>query len=169
MLVFTEPMKHKVEFASHPANLWMVRNIVRQFAGDAQLTENDTELIVLGIDEACTNIIRHAYNLEETHMIGLSCERLENAICFRLRDYGMQFEPHKIPTRSLDVVQPGGLGLHLIRTAFDTVDYILQKVGTELVLTKNFPDCNGRENAGSAGNNHHGNGSHKYERHSRQS
>jgi hypothetical protein len=35
-------------------------------------------------------------------------------------------------------VQPGGLGIHLIRRAFDLVDYNLKKQGTELVLEKHF-------------------------------
>jgi len=38
--------------------------------------------------------------------------------------------------RAHSEVKPGGLGLHLIRNAFDKVDYILKPRGTELVLTK---------------------------------
>jgi len=38
--------------------------------------------------------------------------------------------------RAHNEVKPGGLGLHLIRNAFDKVDYILKPRGTELVLTK---------------------------------
>jgi anti-sigma regulatory factor (Ser/Thr protein kinase) len=40
--------------------------------------------------------------------------------------------------RSPETVEPGGLGLYLIRNAFDRVDYILKRRGTELVLTKNL-------------------------------
>jgi anti-sigma regulatory factor (Ser/Thr protein kinase) len=36
------------------------------------------------------------------------------------------------------MIKPGGLGLFLIRYAFDEVDYIHKRRGTELVLTKNF-------------------------------
>jgi len=35
-----------------------------------------------------------------------------------------------------EVIRPGGLGLMMIRNAFDQVDYILRRRGTELVLTK---------------------------------
>jgi anti-sigma regulatory factor (Ser/Thr protein kinase) len=132
-------MKRKIEFASHPANLSSVRNLVRQFAVDARLSDNDVELIVLGVDEACANIIRHVYQREETRLIGLSCEQLETGLRFRLRDYGAQGgEPSKWSGRPLESVQPGGLGLHLIRTAFDHVDYRPKRNGMELVLTKNF-------------------------------
>jgi anti-sigma regulatory factor (Ser/Thr protein kinase) len=40
--------------------------------------------------------------------------------------------------RAHDTIKPGGLGLHLIRNAFDEVNYVLKPRGTELVLTKNL-------------------------------
>jgi anti-sigma regulatory factor (Ser/Thr protein kinase) len=131
-------MKRKIEFASHPANLSSVRNLVRQFATDARLPNDQIELIVLGVDEACANIIRHVYR-EETRLIGLSCEEMEHGVRFRLRDYGHQNgEPRKWAGRPLEKIRPGGLGLHLIQSVFDHVDYRPQRNGMELVLTKNY-------------------------------
>ncbi len=131
-------MKRKIEFASHPANLSAVRSLVRQFASDAGLPCDEVDLVVLGIDEACANIIRHVYQHEEAHLIGLSCEQLRGSLRFRLRDYGNSCgAPCEWTGRSLDEVQPGGLGLHLIRTAFDEVDYRPKRNGMELVLTRN--------------------------------
>jgi anti-sigma regulatory factor (Ser/Thr protein kinase) len=131
-------MKRKIEFASHPANLSSVRSVVRQFAAATRLPTDEVDLIVLGIDEACANIIRHVYQREETHLIGLSCEQLAKGLRFRLRDYGVCGEPGQWCGRALEAVQPGGLGLHLIRTAFDQVDYRPKRKGMELVLTRNF-------------------------------
>jgi anti-sigma regulatory factor (Ser/Thr protein kinase) len=56
----------------------------------------------------------------------------------RLRDYGKQVQPQQMQGRAYDLIRPGGLGLHLIRSAFDKVDYVLRSRGTELVLTKNL-------------------------------
>ena len=133
-------MKRKIEFASHPANLCSVRNLVRQFAADASLPGDEVDLIVLGVDEACANIIRHVYQHEQTRLIGLSCEQLATGLRFRLRDYGNGDggEPKKWSGRPLEAVQPGGLGLHLIRSAFDKVDYRRKPNGMELELTRNF-------------------------------
>jgi len=115
-----------------------VRTLVRQFVTDAKLPKDQVELIVLGVDEACANIIRHVYG-EETRLIGLCCEQLETGVRFRLRDYGENgCEPATWCGRALESVQPGGLGLHLIRTAFDHVDYRPKRNGMELVLTKSF-------------------------------
>jgi anti-sigma regulatory factor (Ser/Thr protein kinase) len=132
-------MKRKIEFASHPANLSSVRNLVRHFAADAGLPGDEVELVVLGVDEACANVIRHVYQHEPAHVIGLSCEQLSGGLRFRLRDYGNSSgTPGEWAGRPLDEVQPGGLGLHLIRTAFDEVDYRPKRNGMELVLTRNF-------------------------------
>jgi anti-sigma regulatory factor (Ser/Thr protein kinase) len=128
--------KREIEFASHPGNLCLVRDFVRQFLKTVEFPELEKDLIVLGLDEACTNVIRYAYRHEPNQLICLVCEQVTNGVLFRLRDYGVQADPTKLQGRPLDLVQPGGLGIHLIRKAFDEVDYNLKKQGTELVLTK---------------------------------
>jgi len=129
-------MKNKVEFSSHTANLALMRKFVRTFLDAYPFSEKERTLMVLGVDEACTNIIRHAYDLRDDQPIALSVEGKRNCVCMRLRDYGHQTPPEKMQGRAHDLIKPGGLGLHLIRNAFDQVDYILKRRGTELVLTK---------------------------------
>ena len=136
-------MKSEIEFASHPGNLCLVRDFVRQFLKPVVLNEIEKDLIILGLDEACTNVIRYAYHHEPNQLIHLICEQLDRGVRFRLRDYGKQAEPDKLQGRPLDLVQPGGLGIHLIRKAFDEVDYNLKKEGTELVLAKHFGHSKG--------------------------
>jgi len=92
--------------------------------------------MVLGVDEACTNVIRYAYRLREDGLISLRMEGLRRCVRMRLRDYGEKVFPHEMKGRSHDLIKPGGLGLHLIRHAFDQVDYVHKSRGTELVLTK---------------------------------
>ena len=131
-------MKREIEFASHPANLCLVRDFVRQFLRPLDFNEVEKDLIVLGLDEACTNVIRYAYRQQTNQLIVLVCEQHADCIAFRLRDFGVQCDPAQLHGRPLDLVQPGGLGIHLIKRAFDQVDYNLKREGTELVLTKNF-------------------------------
>lgn len=131
-------MKREIEFASHPANLTLVRDFIRQFIKPYPFSESEKDLIVLGLDEACTNVIRYAYHHEPNQLICLVCEEIETGVRFRLRDYGTQCDPSKLQGRPLDLVQPGGLGIHLIRRAFNQVDYNLKKQGTELVLEKHL-------------------------------
>lgn len=128
--------KRELEFSSHTGNLALMRNFVRGFLNDLPFSERDRTLMILGVDEACTNIIRHAYHLQDDQLIALSLEAQSGCVCLRLRDYGTQPEPENLRHRKREVIKPGGLGLHLIRTVFDHVDYVLRSQGTELVMTK---------------------------------
>jgi serine/threonine-protein kinase RsbW len=130
--------KLKLQFSSHTANLAFMRRQVRQFLDGYPFSERERMLIVLGVDEACTNIIRHAYKLRDDQPIALSMEGLRKCVRMRLRDYGAQVPVHQMRGRDHGIVGPGGLGLRLMKTAFDRIDYILKARGTELVLTKNL-------------------------------
>ena len=130
--------RQKIEFSSHTGNLALMRKWVRGCLDGYPLSEKERTLIVLGIDEACTNIIRYAYQLRDDQLIALSMEGLRKCVRMRLRDYGEQANAGEMRGRSPQAVKPGGLGLYLIRNAFDRVDYILKPRGTELVLTKDL-------------------------------
>lgn len=130
--------KKIIEFSSHTGNLALMRGLVRDFLNSYPFSERERLLMVLGVDEACTNIIRYAYRLRDDQLIALSMEGLRQCVRMRLRDYGEQVMPHEMKGRSHDLIKPGGLGLYLIRNAFDKVDYVLKSRGTELVLTKNL-------------------------------
>jgi serine/threonine-protein kinase RsbW len=130
--------KKTVEFSSHTGNLALMRNCVREFLNGYPFSEKERLLMVLGVDEACTNIIRYAYRLRDDQLIALSLEGSHTCVRMRLRDYGEQVRPHEMKGRSHDMIKPGGLGLYLIRNAFDEIDYVLKRHGTELVLTKNL-------------------------------
>jgi serine/threonine-protein kinase RsbW len=128
--------RQKIEFSSHTGNLALMRKWVRNFLDTYPLSDKERTLMVLGVDEACTNIIRHAYQLRDDKLIALSLEGLRKCVRMRLRDYGEQATKNQMRWRSHDLIKPGGLGLYLMRNAFDRVDYILKRRGTELVLTK---------------------------------
>ena len=130
--------KQKLEFSSHTANLALMRECVWKFLDTYPFSEKERLLMVLGVDEACTNIIRYAYELRDDELIALSMEGLRDCVRMRLRDYGKQTPGHLMKGRAHDSIKPGGLGLHLIRDGFDKVDYVLKRRGTELVLTKNL-------------------------------
>ena len=128
--------RQKIEFSSHTGNLALMRKWVRNFLDTYPLSDKERTLMVLGVDEACTNIIRHAYQLRDDKLIALSLEGLRKCVRMRLRDYGEQATKNQMRGRSYDLIKPGGLGLYLMRNAFDRVDYILKRRGNELVLPK---------------------------------
>src|SRR5436305_14032189 len=127
-----------VNINSQTTILALLRNYVRDFLYGYPFSEKERLLMVLGVDEACTNVIRYAYRLRDDQLISLRMEGLRKCVRMRVRDWGEQVLPHEMKGRSHDMIKPGGLGLFLIRNAFDEVDYIHKRRGTELVLTKNL-------------------------------
>lgn len=122
---------------SHPRHLAEVRALVRRVAAEAGFDEQTTFNLMLAVDEACANIIRHAYGGDASQDIVIHATVTHDAVEFRLRDYGKQVDPACIKSRDLDEVRPGGLGCFLIRHAFDEVDYNTRfATGTELRLLK---------------------------------
>ncbi|MCX6898757.1 MAG: ATP-binding protein [Verrucomicrobia bacterium] len=122
---------------SHPRHLADVRALVRRAAAEAGLDEQATFNLMLAVDEACANIIRHAYGGDASQDIIIHATVSHDAIEFRLRDFGKQVDPSCIKSRNLDEVRPGGLGCFLIRHAFDEVEYNTRfSAGTELRLLK---------------------------------
>src|SRR6266576_1870218 len=106
--------KEKVEFSSHTGNLAPMRKLVRKFLEAYPFSEKERMLMVLGVDEACTNIIRYAYALRDDQLISLSLEGKRSGIRITVRDYGKQVKKSALRGRSHDLIKPGGLGLHLI-------------------------------------------------------
>ena len=82
----------EIEFSSHAGNLSLVRRFVRQFLANEGCGESLIELMVLGIDEACTNVIRYAYENAEDQLIRLTLQRSGDKVRCRLRDFGCRLK-----------------------------------------------------------------------------
>lgn len=128
-------MKRKLTFQSDTSRLAEVRNETRIFLSQNGMDECEAEMLVLAIDEACTNIIRYAYG-HESKPIKLDMERQTDRVRFVLRDYGQSCDPAKIQSRALEDIRPGGVGVHIIRHVFDVVEYHPCTRGTKLILEK---------------------------------
>lgn len=107
---------------------------------------NDDALfkIQLACDEACTNVIEHAY-LEQGGEIEICCDTQESFFEIYIRDQGQPFNPADVPyPPTPDPEQPetleiGGLGLHFMRSIMDEVHFTGDKQGNLLVMRKKLP------------------------------
>ncbi len=117
----------KMELPSDPALLCVVRGAVGKLAEVAGLPEKACREVTLAVDEALTNIIRHAYRNRRGHAIELRCRRCGGPRGIRLEfvlvDKGRAVDPAELRGRPLDEVRPGGLGTHLIQHSMDEVSY----------------------------------------------
>lgn len=129
-------MNQTLEFASDTCILADMRRAAREFLDATPLDEMQSELIVLALDEACTNIIRHAYDGRADCPIQLSLDADADRIECVIRDFGKSCDPKTIRSRELDDFRPGGLGVRIMQTAFDEVVFEPRAQGTQLTMIK---------------------------------
>ncbi len=132
------PMRLELKILSDPATLGQVRLDIENFAIKAGLAQDCAGRVVLAVDEALTNIIRHAYEYAKDQPIEILMTASDNELEITIRDYGQNVHPSAIRSRDLDDVRPGGLGVHIMHECMDSVDFspAAQGGGTILKLTK---------------------------------
>jgi anti-sigma regulatory factor (Ser/Thr protein kinase) len=114
----------QVHITSRPDCLRLVRAVVNE-AGDATGCSGDCiSQIVMAVDEACQNIIRHAYLGDPDGLIVVDIRRLDNAIAIHLLDFAEPVDITTIKPRRLDELKPGGLGTHFIQQCMDECDFL---------------------------------------------
>jgi anti-sigma regulatory factor (Ser/Thr protein kinase) len=79
--------------------------------------------MVLAVDEACTNVIRHAYGGRSGGRIRISFTIDTARLEIQIRDFGRTTSPDALKPRDLNDIRPGGLGMHFIREGMDEVSY----------------------------------------------
>ena len=100
--------------------------------------DDETQFIILAVDEACSNVMRHAYGGRTDGEITLTVAANGDRIEFVLVDHGQCWQPDQQPQRSLDEIRPGGLGMYLMRSVMDEVRYGRTANGNELFLAKSL-------------------------------
>lgn len=113
-----------IRFPSQPNRLRILRSVVQQSAQLAGCSKKNVNEIVLAVNEACMNIIQHAYQGFPYGDILLEIRKAGSFLEFRLTDFGKPVCVEKVKPRQLDDIRPGGLGCHFIREIMDKVDFI---------------------------------------------
>lgn len=109
-------------FAARLEVLKTIRASVLAAAQSCGFGETIARDIVLAVDEACKNVIVHAYKDDDTGDIALTIFRCEGGIVLHLRDYAPLVDPARVTPRDLADVRPGKLGTHFIRAIMDSAD-----------------------------------------------
>jgi len=128
---------------SHPKYLYVVRSALYPILVNAGFNRKDSRRTILAVDEACSNIIKHAYDGDPSKTITLTIIDTADRFTVRLRDYGKKTDTSKIAPRDLADIRPGGLGTLFIGAAFDVVTYdTTGEQGTLLTLEKKKQQVN---------------------------
>ena len=127
--------------AGHFKSLAQISDFVHRAAVKAGLDERAIFAVKMAVDEACTNIIQHAYGGEGRGKIQLRCETLAEGLQVAIYDQGIPFAPSQVPELDtqapLQQRQPGGMGMFFIGQLVDSVEFKFNTPqGNQLTLFK---------------------------------
>ena len=116
---------------------------VTQAARAAGLNDDEVFHVEMAVDEACSNIIEHAYAVQSGD-INLACTcSTTGELEIVIRDSGQPFDPVEVPLPNtdapadLDQLSEGGLGLYFMRKLMDDVRFeFVQGQGNTLTMIK---------------------------------
>ncbi len=128
----------EVRFTSDPRFLPVIRGAAQGMASIAGLDEADAHRVILALDEALANVIKHGYGNRhdqpiEVRFRPVSSDEGLSGIYIEVRDQGVQVDPSRIRGRDLDDVRPGGLGVHIIQSVMDDFHYSCPSAGGMLL------------------------------------
>jgi serine/threonine-protein kinase RsbW len=119
-----------LDVPSSTQNLALIRDFVTRIAGQAGLDEADIAKLELAVDEACANVIEHAYGHDATKQVTVRAVFDEDVLRIHVVDTGAGFVPGDVPQEELREMiekrRTGGLGMRLIRSLMDEVHYEIE-------------------------------------------
>jgi anti-sigma regulatory factor (Ser/Thr protein kinase) len=108
---------------SHPMNLQKIRKLISDATSKASLSNEDSAGIILAVDEACSNIIRHSYKNDYTKEIEINIALTSESMEICVIDMGKEFDINSIESRDIDEIKPGGFGIYIIQQVMDNVKF----------------------------------------------
>lgn len=141
--------KHVLTVPGRYEEIKTIVKFVAEGAVKAGLDEDALFHVELCCDEACTNIIEHAYGGEDIGPIRISYEVDGASFKIIINDKGNPFDLNDIPPpppedmgpeEAIDTIKVGGLGIHFMRKLMDEVRFDFdQRKGNTLTMVKKIP------------------------------
>ena len=138
-----ETRNYILKIPSQTDNLEIIRDFVAGIARKVGFGAEDTNKIELALDEACTNVIEHAYQHDESKDIDIAVKIDTNKFTIMVTDRGRSFNVEEIELPDMESylaeLRVGGLGIYLIKTLMDEVDYKSKSDGkNQVTMVKYF-------------------------------
>jgi anti-sigma regulatory factor (Ser/Thr protein kinase) len=121
------PAKFELSLTSKIENLKMVSDFITSVAAELELDDRQTFALQVAVDEACCNIIEHAYAERTDGTIHIACQQANDEAVVTIRDHGEPFDPEAVPPA--DISAPlakrtgRSLGLYLMHQLMDSVEF----------------------------------------------
>lgn len=134
-------MNYKYNVACSIENLKGVRDFIRATLKSHDISELEISEIVLALDEMCSNLMIHAHhcNPEELFELNIRIEK-DSPVVFEIIDDGTVFDINQFHEPALNNIihekRKGGLGIRLVKSIMDKVEYQQQSDKTICRLIK---------------------------------
>jgi serine/threonine-protein kinase RsbW len=133
--------KFTLQVPSSTENLALIREFVTSVGRQATLSDEDINNLELAVDEACANVIEHAYGHDISKEVIVRATFNEESLHISVVDTGRGFDPGSVAQQELGQLvaerKSGGLGIRLIKSLMDEVSYeIVPGQKNELHMTK---------------------------------
>jgi serine/threonine-protein kinase RsbW len=131
---------YRLDVPASTRELVKVRDFVSDHARGFGFDAQDVEEIRLAVDEAMTNVIKHAYSYDDSKTVYLTVGSTGNEFWVAIQDHGAAFNPatYEEPNVSERVKQgkKGGVGVYLIKRLMDKVEYSHKNSRNEIKMIK---------------------------------
>jgi serine/threonine-protein kinase RsbW len=131
--------RHQLCYDGHLSDLPHIIDFVEESAEQAGVDPSVRFDLQLAVEEACANVIKHAYGGSGGDF-EVCFEARGSDVVITLHDHGQAFDPTRIVRpdlrRPLEDRQVGGLGMYLMEKLMDEVNYTFAEDGNTLVMTK---------------------------------
>lgn len=89
----------------------------------AQTFGDETDMIVLALDESCSNVLKYRPHESGEACLQVKAELERDVVRFRIENFCRCEDVPKIKPRDLAAVRPGGLGTHFVKRIMDKVEF----------------------------------------------
>lgn len=136
--------KHKFKYSitvqASTEHLAEVRNFVAKHAASFGFKKQDVADIRLAVDEAYTNIIKHAYKQDKSRSVDIELGYNSDEFWVSLLDSGETFDPASYTKpdvrKKIKEKKRGGVGVYLIKKLMDEVEYLKEGPVNEIRMIK---------------------------------
>ncbi len=128
--------RSELEISSDLKDLRRVREFVREFCRmlpEGLLDQNDVAALELAVNEAASNIMKHAYHGRPDQRIQLEADTFPGRVSIQLHHLGDSFDPAAVSPPALDGSRESGFGSHLIARSVDDVRHFRDDRGRNCV------------------------------------
>lgn len=127
MITVNTSLENSITVSASTEHLSSVRNFVAEKAHHFGFNERSIDEIRLAVDEAFTNVVKHAYKYDESQPILVSVGAVNDEFWVAIADDGHAFDPSKYIVPDIEArikeKRGGGVGVYLIKKLMDSVEY----------------------------------------------